>query len=158
MSDEATEPPGESGESDCRKAALKYLSRREYATVELCRKLRHKGFAAELCEAVITHLTEQDLISNRRYAEAVLRSKIRKGRGPARIRLQLESSGVPKHIIDEVLVTPEVDWQEQARLQVQKKYGEQQPESYKDWVKRARFLNNLGYSSDLIKNVIEFSG
>ena len=45
----------------------------------------------------------------------------------------------------------------QQMLQIQKKYGDRPPDSYKEWVKRARYLNDRGYSSEMIKDILEFS-
>ena len=56
----------EAGESDCRRQALKYLSRREYSVQELTRKLRKKGFPVAQCEKVAERLVSQQLLSDRR--------------------------------------------------------------------------------------------
>ncbi len=154
------QPPSMDGaiEPDCRRQALKYLARREYSVLELSRKLRKKGFPGPVCERVIEALTEQKLVSDRRYAEAYMHVRVRKGFGPVRIRLALEDAGVDKSIIDDVMGTAEVEWTEQLRVQLHKKYGESMPVTYKEWVKRARYLNDRGFSSEMIQSVLEFGG
>jgi regulatory protein len=150
-SDEAVEP-------DCRRQALKYLARREYSLAELARKLRKKGFPGPVCDRVIDALAAQKLVSDRRFAEAYMHARVRKGFGPVRIRLALEDAGVDKAIIDDVMGAAEVEWTEQLRVQLHKKYGESRPVTYKEWVKRARYLNDRGFSSEMIQSVLEFSG
>ncbi len=159
MNDEHSESveAEESGESDCRKQALRYLARREYSVLELSKKLKRKGHGSANCDKVINNLVAQKLLSDRRYAEAYLNSKIRKGVGPVRIRHALEEAGLEKSTIDDVLNHADVEWTEQLKIQLIKKYGDSAPRTYKEWVKRARFLNNRGFSSDQIQAVLEFS-
>ncbi|KAA3625184.1 MAG: regulatory protein RecX [Proteobacteria bacterium] len=159
MIDESPEPleVEEPGESDCRKQALKYLSRREYSVQELSRKLRKKGYSGAQCDRVVEDLVAQRLVSDRRFAEEYLHAKIRKGLGPVRIRHALEEAGVDKDTIDDVMASADVEWTEQLRVQLIKKYGDTSPGTYKEWVKRARYLNNKGFSSEQIQAVLEFS-
>jgi regulatory protein len=145
------------GEADCRGQALKYLARREYSVQELSRKLRKKGYPPIHCDRVIEQLVEQELLSDRRYAEALLNARIRKGIGPVRIRHDLDEAGVDKEIVDEVLSDADVEWTEELRRQLIKKYGDTAPGTYKEWVKRARYLNSRGFSSDQIQAVLEFT-
>ncbi len=156
MNDEFPVSSNEPGESDCRKQALKYLARREYSVFELGRKLRGKGYNGHCCEKALERLVEQKLVSDKRYAQACLSSRVRKGYGPVRIRLALAEAGVDKEIMDRVLDTAEIDWSEQLMLQHRKKYGDTPAASYKEWVKRARYLNNRGFSSEMIQSVLEF--
>ena len=155
------EPPSrglDSGEqSECRKKAIRMLARREYSVYELSLKLRKKGVEAQVCDAVLAALVSENLLSDRRYAESYLSAKIYKGYGPTRIRLELEQNGVHRATIDDVFAEAQVEWQEQLRQQHLKKYGDSEPANYKEWVKRARYFNNRGFSSELIQSVLEFS-
>ena len=153
----APEEPDEAEESDCRRQALKYLSRREYSARELSRKLRKKGHPALVCERVISHLVDRQLLSDRRYAEAYVYARMNKGFGPVRIRHALEEAGVEKDIIDDVMTREEFDWNEQLKCVLSRKFGDSRPGSYKEWVKRARYLNNKGFSSEQIQSVLEFN-
>jgi regulatory protein len=159
MADEHPAPldSEEAGESDCRNQALKYLARREYSVQELTRKLRKKGFPAVQCERVVERLVGQQLLSDRRYAEAYVHARMGKGFGPVRIRHALEESGVDKEIIDEVMNHEDFNWHEQLKGLLLKKYGDTKPDTYKEWVKRARYLNNKGFSSEQIQAVLEFN-
>lgn len=154
MSDAASPSGGGSAESDCRRQALKYLARREYGVSELGRKLRGKGFPGCHCDKVVEDLAMQKLVSDKRYAESVLNVRVRKGYGPARIQYLLNEAGVDKGVIDEVFGFTDVDWLQQLKLHIHKKYGDTSPESYLEWVRRARYLNARGYGSDLIKEAM----
>ena len=149
--------PDDPGESDCRRHALKFLARREYSVYELSRKLRKKGYTPVHCDRVVDDLVQQNLLSDRRYAEAYLHAKVRKGIGPVRIRHALDEAGVDKEVVDEVMNNADVQWTEQMRAQLIKKYGDTSPDTYKEWVRRARYLNNRGFSSDQIQTVLEFT-
>ncbi len=149
--------PEDPGESDCRRQALKYLARREYSVFELSRKLRKKGHTPAHCDRVVEDLVRENLLSDRRFAETYLYAKIRKGLGPVRIRHALDEAGVDKDVIDDVMNNADVQWTEQLRTQLVKKYGDTAPGTYKEWVKRARYLNNRGFSSEQIQAVLEFT-
>jgi len=159
MDETRTDPvePDDPGDSDCRRQALKYLARREYSIQELSRKLRKKGYTQLQCDRVIDDLVSQKLVSDRRYAEAFVHAKVRKGLGPVRIRHALDEAGIDRELVDEVMNDVDIDWSEELRRQLVKKYGDTSPGTYKEWVKRARFLNGRGFSSEQIQAVLEYS-
>jgi regulatory protein len=148
---------GEPKESDCRNQALRYLVRREHSVFEMSLKLRRKGYSGKNCDAALSRLVSENLLSDCRYATCYLESRAKKGYGPTRIRLALEQKGVHRATVDEALEESEIEWAEQLKRQLVKKFGESEPTNYKEWVQRARYLNNRGFSSELIQSILEFS-
>jgi regulatory protein len=61
------------------RAALQLAARAEQTSFGVSRKLEHKGHDSACIRAVIAHLTDLDIISDKRYAELWLRSRIRRG-------------------------------------------------------------------------------
>lgn len=103
-----------SGESTPRSDAIGLLARREYSRQELAERLAAKGHAAEAIAECLEALAEQGLQSDERFAEGFLRSRILRGQGPLRIRLDLERRGLDReairHAFDEAARRGEGDW------------------------------------------------
>jgi len=80
--------------------ALGLLVRREHSATELKRKLRGKGVEVDELDAAVETLQRQGFQDDRRYAEALVRSRAVAGQGPVRIRAELRVNGVPGADID----------------------------------------------------------
>lgn len=97
--------------------ALGLLVRREHSATELKRKLRGKGVETDELDAAVETLQRQGFQDDRRYAEAVVRSRALAGQGPVRIRAELRVNGVPAADIDAAFGAAEaegLDWAEAA--------------------------------------------
>ena len=87
------------GEATPRDDAIRLLARREYARAELAERLAAKGHAAAEVEACLDALAEAGLQSDARFAESFLRSRLARGQGPVKIRLELERRGVEREVV-----------------------------------------------------------
>ena len=93
--------------------ALGLLVRREHSATELKRKLRGKGVESDELDAALETLQRQGFQDDRRYAEALVRSRALAGHGPVRIRAELRQNGVPAADVDAAFEAAEaggVDW------------------------------------------------
>lgn len=93
--------------------ALGLLVRREHSATELKRKLRGKGVEADELDSALETLQRQGFQDDRRYAEALVRSRALAGQGPVRIRAELRMNGVPGADIDGAFEAAEgdgLDW------------------------------------------------
>jgi regulatory protein len=89
---------------DLSAAALRLLARRDYSVRELTDRLVDRGFAVERVGILIANLTAKGLLDDRRTATAVLRRSAElKGRGPLRIRRELEARGYEAALVRELL-------------------------------------------------------
>ena len=140
--------------SRARHSALRLLSRREHSQYELRRKLKARGYGECLVDELLAELITEHLLSDTRYAEAMVTNRASRGYGPLRICMELRDRGVAERIVDKVLQEAEVDWDERLRHTYDRKYGEITVESFKVWASRAQFLNNRGFSVDAIRRVI----
>lgn len=94
-SDTLTESP--------RAAALKLLSRRDYTTAEIERRLAERGHEADAIAATIAALTSARLLDDNRVGAAFVRNASgMKGRGKLRIARELEARGVSRPLIREL--------------------------------------------------------
>lgn len=131
--------------------ALRYLSQREHARVELAQKLHE--FDPELVAAVLDELAASDYQSDRRFAESYTRYRIHKGYGALYIRQVLKQRGVQPDIIARVLADYEHVWFELA-TQVQRKRFNAPPDNPKAYAKHMRFLQYRGFTSEQIRHAL----
>jgi regulatory protein len=90
---EAGEP---SSPEAARREALRLLGRREYTATELRRRLADRGFVSAHIDDVLSRLQDEGLQDDRRVAAGHVRVATEvKGRGPLRIRRELEARGIP---------------------------------------------------------------
>ena len=137
-----------------RHSALRLLARREHSQYELGRKLKARGYGERLVDELLAELITERMLSDTRYAEAMVTNRASRGYGPLRICMELRDRGVAEGIVDKVLQEAEVDWDERLRHTYDRKYGGIAVESFKTWASRAQFLNNRGFSVDAIRRVI----
>jgi regulatory protein len=91
-----------------RGAALGLLSRRDYTSSELRKKLVDREYEAEAVDALIQDLTSSRLLDDRRVAASHVRTATAiKGRGKLRIARELAARGLPKDIVSEALSSVE---------------------------------------------------
>lgn len=130
-----------------RSTAFALLAKREHSQQELKDKLLQYGAAEEELEPLLIELTEGSYQSNERMAGMLVRSNLRKGRGPARIQQDLK-----KHHIDKELAEADLDdvnWLQQAIDLRTRKFGEELPIEQKEKARQIRFLQYRGFDLDV---------
>lgn len=137
-----------------RRTAMDLLARREYGRVELTRKLRQRGAAAELIESTLDRLAEEGLLSEARYLESFIASRGRAGYGPLRIREELAQRGLPRAAIEQALSDSGLDWSEQLADAWRRKFGGRLPRDVRERAQQGRFLSYRGFPPDLIGRLL----
>jgi regulatory protein len=127
------------------------LARREHSVQELARKLAVRGYADEEIYPALEALVDRDYLSDVRYAEAYVRSRIAKGFGEIRIRQELRERGIDRELSDATLATADVDWFVCIADVVRKKYGDLTPVNR---VQSRNFLAYRGFPHDLISRIL----
>jgi regulatory protein len=141
-----------------RKKAMDYLARREHGRQELLVKLEAAGFEPETASAALEQLARDGLQDDRRFAESFVRSRIEQGKGPVRIRLELQQRGLDGPLVDEVLEAAGEDWGALAsRIRVGK-FGPGQPADFPEKARQMRFLQYRGFESEHIRRALDDSG
>lgn len=91
-----------------RGAATTLLSRRDYSTVELRRKLLDRGYLPADVDTLIPDLISCGALNDRRVAASHVRtSTVIKGRGRLRVARELAARGLSKDIVSEALAAVE---------------------------------------------------
>ena len=139
--------------STLRERALRLLSRREHARVELARKLARHAESADEIEAVLDDLAARGLLSDERYVE--MRMNARSPRyGNARLAHELRTQGVAEKLVAEALASGECELS-RARQVWQRKFGGQPvANEAAERARQTRFLMNRGFSGETIRRVL----
>ncbi|WP_305908948.1 regulatory protein RecX [Methylomarinum sp. Ch1-1] len=130
---------------------LRLLARREHSQKELQDKLVLRGFDRISSQEVIAELAEQGWQSDDRYAESYARQRIEKGCGPVRIAHELKLRGGGDADLDAIVTELAGSWMEALQRVYLGKYANDKRMPAKEWLKRSRFLQQRGFSGDMIK-------
>lgn len=138
-----------------RRAAMELLARRDHSVQELHRKLaRRFSSAVELIAAEVAKLEQQGLQSDQRLAQNLLRSRVNKGQGPAKIKAELRGKGLSDAVIEDTLLQSDADWENLVREVAAKRFGDSPPVDQRERAKRVRFLQQRGFSFEQISLVV----
>jgi len=141
--------------ANIRRAAMDLLARREQSWLELIQKLS-KRFPdeAEQIECELHKLREEGLQSDLRMAESFIRHRVNRGQGPIKISMELKRHGIADQCLTQALEVSEIDWLTQLSELCERKYGSADPADLKDKARRSRFLQQRGFSFDMIRQVL----
>lgn len=154
MTDDAPAAPGATEASACRRTAMDLLARREHSRAELADKLAQRGFDAALVGDTLDTLAGERLLSDERFTEQFIESRIRRGQGPVRIVAELTRRGIAGADAREQLDALGVDWVALARETRDARFGAAPPGNYREWARQARFLQYRGFSSEQVRNAL----
>lgn len=147
----------------CHAVALRILNHRWNSVAELRNKLRRKGFDDETVVATLGRLQDANLLDDQRFAEGLVRDRVRKRIGSRRISQELGAAGVDRETAGQVMTEHADPERERAALLVLcqrrksaliRRHGEEflaTPEGRK---KLAAYLLNQGYDFALVAEVI----
>jgi regulatory protein len=97
-------------EAQVRDLAMGYLARREYGIEELRRKLLQRGAESGMTEQVVGVLADENLVSDQRFSEMYVRTRIRSLYGPMKIKAELRSRGISDRQISLALPSGQETW------------------------------------------------
>ena len=133
-------------EAQVHEIAVRYLTRREYGIEELRRKLIQRGSDSAIAENVVAQLADENLVSDQRFAEMYIRTRVRRLYGPVKIRGELRGLGISDHLIADAMPDNQETWFENASHWAEKRCrGEL---DYAERVKIHRSLMNRGFTHE----------
>lgn len=133
---------------------MELLARREHSSYELSVKLRQRGYALEQIESVMEEFRQQSFLSDERFAQQYIDSRMQKGYGPLKIEQELKERGVDSLIIQQSLQSVQDEWLHVIQRIYNKRFPEEISDT-KDRLKRMRHLNQRGFTSEQIRKVID---
>ncbi len=125
-------------EADVHEIAVRYLTRREYGIEELRQKLIQRGSDSATAEKVVADLANENLVSDQRFTEMYVRTRIRHLFGPLKIRGELRSRGISDHLISEALPDGEETWFDSAS-----QWADKRCQGELDYAGRAKIYRSL---------------
>lgn len=136
-----------------RSYAFALLTRKEYSKKDLLDKLSQYALNRDEVIELVNELAQENYQSDQRVAEMTVRSQIRKGKGPNRIKLALQAKSIDKTLAQNDI--EDIDWYEQAYALKVKKYGTEVAKDPKIKAKQIRFLQYRGFEMDSIIKAIQ---
>jgi regulatory protein len=134
--------------------ALDLVSRREHSRHELMQKLDQRyPETSSIIEQVLDKLEINKILDDERFAEMYLNSRARKGFGPKKIEMELNSRRVNSLFISNAIEAYE-NWLENAQKVLKKKFKDQKPLDYQSKMKQKQFLFSRGFSTPIIDKVL----
>ncbi len=133
-----------------RATALAWLGRQEYSEAKFRRKLAQAEASDEQIELVVAEFIANNWLSEQRYCEAFVRSRIRKGQGWLRICNDGRVQGLDEKTLKQALNDSQTDWFELARETYQKRYAPSDKLEMKEKAKRLRFMQYRGFSAEQV--------
>ena len=131
--------------------ALRYLGTREHSRKELADKLLRFREEEDL-EELLDWLEEEGFLSNTRFAQSLVRTRIR-GYGNYRILHELKEHQVHDSLEENAVSELLQDEDVRAREVREKKFGEL-PTDAKERIRQMNFLQRRGFSHDSIRKAM----
>jgi regulatory protein len=92
----------------------------------------------------------QGLLSNCRYVESYIESRVQRGHGPLKIRAELRERGIDDAVVDTGLAAYATRWAELAGQVRLKKFGPARPADFAERSRQMRFLQQRGFTVEQI--------
>jgi len=150
----------ESIKNQAMKFALKLLTVRKRSVFEITKRLRQKEIAEDIVSQIIKELFEYKYLNDEEFTEAYINDRINfNPRGSFLIKKELKEKGIAENIISEKMkeLLPEKKELEMAKKTAKKKLEilNKNPEKNKIYQKIGSHLQSKGYSSYVIREVLE---
>ncbi|MES9898917.1 MAG: regulatory protein RecX [Sedimenticola sp.] len=133
---------------------MRLLVLREHSRAELRRKLQSKVEDITRLDPVLDSLESRNHLSDERFTEQYIAFRKRKGFGPSRIRLELRERGIDSTLAEEWLDERDEEWLQLLEEANCRKFGSDRPVDFKEWARRARFLEYRGFPPEMIRQAL----
>lgn len=137
---------------------MNMLARREHSSQELRRKLGFKGFDGAEVDEALAGLRQDQLQSDERFIEALVRSRTNKGCGPLRIQAELREHGITDERIAQAVDANAGEWHERIEEVRRKRFGAASPGDMGERARQMRFLQYRGFTTEQIRAAMRRAG
>lgn len=136
--------------------ACRVLAMREYSEKQLRQKIYDKGYDIAETEQTIQFLLENNWLSDRRFCESFVRSKVSRGIGLLRLRYELADKGISSEMLESVLAEQSICWQDACdNVTIKKVATNSFQNTIKDRLKLERFLKYRGFSGEQVRKSVD---
>ena len=133
---------------------MRLLACREHSRAELRRKLMGRAQNPELIEKVLDTLEASNALSERRFAEAYIDSRVGRGFGPLRIQAELLDKGLNSELVARCLDARDFRWEHLLQQTATRRFGHEPAREQREQASRARFLEYRGFSPAHIRHYL----
>ena len=140
---------------NARRTAMNLLAWREHSTRELKRKLKVRGMEGVEVDQALAALQDERLLSDERFVEMLVHSRIGKGQGPLRIQAELREHGVSDELVNAAVDVNDPQWYDSIKAVRHKRFGASLPSTINERAKQMRFLQYRGFTPDQIRAVFK---
>ena len=133
--------------------AIRLLARREYSRAELEARLTAKGHDSAAVAESLDALADEGLQSDARFAESFLRSRILRGQGPLKIRVELSRRGIERELVRSAMAEQEADWFALACETLARRFSGP-GDSPRERARRERFLAGRGFDFEQVRHAL----
>jgi regulatory protein len=126
--------------------AYRLLGRREYSVFELDQRIRQKWPDADVVAELLDALVEENLVSDERFTESFIRSRVQRYQGPLKIKAALRGKGVSDSLIAGELDNYSGQWTDMAKEWLSRQHSG--PLDFDSRKKYYRRLQNRGFTHD----------
>lgn len=137
--------------------ALRLLSRREFFTAEMERRLATKGFEEPCIRQVLKRLVDDGYLSEARFAEGFLRMRMARGDTPRLAAMRARQRGVDTTAVEHALYEAEDTFDRLSACRELLSRRDPQGLRHADqrlWQRHARYLKNKGFDAATIIRAI----
>lgn len=129
-------------------AARRWLARRDYSRHELSSRLQREGLGAQEAEALVAELADGFWQCDVRFAETLVRTRARQGKGPRMVRAEFFQHQLDESDFRRACRAAEVDWHAAAFEALRRT-------RHTEEAKLRQVLSRKGFFSDQIRDVIK---
>lgn len=128
---------------------------REHSRQEIFQKLSRKEYRTNVdLDALLDDLEENNYLSNERFTESFIRSRVSRGQGSVKIINELRMRGIKESLIVSAMQEADIDWFAIATEQYEKKFGEKKVTDFSEKAKQMRFLTGRGFAGEVVRAVV----
>jgi regulatory protein len=135
--------------------AVGLLARREQSRRELRDRLERKGYGAAESDAALDRLVAEHYQDDARFGAMLVRARVAQGYGPARLRAELGSHGLPDALIRELVAQADVVWFERARAQLRKHFPGAEATDGDGRARQAQYLLRRGFDGAIARRAVD---
>lgn len=109
----------------------------------------YKGVASEEAAATVEEFADRGWVSDERFVEMFVRSRVNRSQGPVKIRAELAMRQINADTTHSALATE--DWARLAREARRRRFGPDLPHTTDDKLRQMRFLQSRGFTPEQIR-------
>ena len=145
----------EPDQSELRRRALNWLSRRDYSEAQLRQRLLRLGGDMATVQQVINWCKDNAYLSEQRFVDMLVRSRANRGYGLNYIIQECKQQHILPQQVHQCVAALNIDWFTRASEVYHKKFQGAPVADYKEKSKRIAYMLRRGFSHEQIQDLVK---